>query len=117
MTKHLTGIMNRIMERIISGEYSDKLPPQDALALALGIGRSTLREAISKLEGFNIVLCQPRSGTKIMPPSEWHRFNPEVIAWHARLKDPAAPALSTKSFDCSVVAAWKDFPSPRSRQP
>jgi DNA-binding FadR family transcriptional regulator len=77
-------VMNRLMEGILAGQYGTKLPPQNVLATSFGVGRSSVREAISKLESFNIVRAYPKAGTKINPPEEWNGINGEVIAWWAK---------------------------------
>jgi DNA-binding FadR family transcriptional regulator len=74
-------VMNRLMEGIVARTYVGKLPPQALLAIEFGVGRSSVREAVSKLESFNIVRCTPKAGTKINPREEWCLINGEVIAW------------------------------------
>src|SRR5258708_37402097 len=107
MTKHVDEILSRIMKGILAGKYGDKLPAQDILAKDLGVGRSTLREAVSRLECFNIVECHPHSGTKIMPHGEWRSFNRDVMAWAetARKNDPTSPPIHVFSRGLKIGRA------------
>ncbi|AIY01529.1 putative transcriptional regulator, GntR family [Arthrobacter sp. PAMC 25486] len=57
-----------LLERIRSGEWAlgEKLPGETTLAPQLGIGRSTLREAIRQLAGRGVVASRQGSGVFIM---------------------------------------------------
>lgn len=117
MTKHVDEILPRIMKGILSGKYGDKLPKQEIFAKELGVGRSTLREAVSRLECFNIVECHPKSGTKIMPHAKWRSCNRDVMAWAAtaRKNDPTSPPVFTLSYD-GVIEAWTKSRGPHRPQ-
>jgi len=60
-------IISQIRELISSGKINpgEKLPPERKLAEHLGVSRSQVREAISKLEVYGIVKVQPQSGTTV----------------------------------------------------
>lgn len=60
-------IISQIRELILSGEIQpgDKLPPERKLAEHLGVSRSQIREAISKLQIYGIVNVLPQSGTVV----------------------------------------------------
>ncbi len=60
-------IISQIRESIISGaiEPGDKLPPERKLAERLGVSRSQVREAITKLQIYGIVKVLPQSGTVV----------------------------------------------------
>jgi GntR family transcriptional repressor for pyruvate dehydrogenase complex len=60
-------IIRQIRNLITSGQLNpgDKLPPERKLSEKFGVGRSTVRDAIRKLEFYNIVKTYPQSGTFI----------------------------------------------------
>ena len=66
------SVLAHIEGRLIDGDLrpGDHLPPERELAAALGVGRSSVREAIRVLEGFGLVRTQtgsgPRSGAIII---------------------------------------------------
>lgn len=60
------------------------LPNQSDLAVQLGVGRSALREALSKLVFLDMITMRTRTGTIVKPISEWKTRNDEVVEWQAR---------------------------------
>lgn len=60
-------IITQIRELISTGKVKpgEKLPPERKLAERLGVSRSQVREAISKLEIYGIVKVRPQSGTVV----------------------------------------------------
>jgi GntR family transcriptional repressor for pyruvate dehydrogenase complex len=46
----------------------DRLPPEVSLALALGVGRSTIREALNRWEGLGIIRRRRGDGTYLTAP-------------------------------------------------
>jgi DNA-binding FadR family transcriptional regulator len=75
----VAAVTELLMARIVSGEYKDVLPPQDVLARNLCVGRPSVREAISKLEAWNVLSVRPKTGTTIKPPSEWALVNVPMV--------------------------------------
>lgn len=65
--KRTDEVSNEIIQLILDNEMGpgDKLPNETELAKSLGVGRSTLREAVRKLESRNIVETRQGSGTYI----------------------------------------------------
>jgi len=60
-------IISQIRELIINGTVKpgEKLPPERKLAEHLGVSRSQIREAITKLQFYGILKVQPQSGTTV----------------------------------------------------
>lgn len=58
------GVLHRIEARLLSGDLrpGDRLPPERALATELGVGRSSVREAIRVLDVLGLVRTQTGSG-------------------------------------------------------
>jgi len=65
VTKPVDIIIDQIRELIVSGELKpgDKLPSERKLSEAFNIGRTHVRDAISKLEFYGILKTLPQSGT------------------------------------------------------
>ncbi|MGN0122640.1 FadR/GntR family transcriptional regulator, partial [Rhodococcus rhodochrous] len=67
-----------LLERIRSGEWplGAKLPGETTLAPQLGVGRSTVREAIRQLAGRGILTTRQGAGvfvTALDAPEDWTR--------------------------------------------
>lgn len=60
-------IIRQIRGLITSGQLNpgDKLPPERKLSEKLGVGRSSVRDAIKKLEFYGILKTLPQSGTVV----------------------------------------------------
>ncbi len=60
-------IIKQVRELITTGQLNpgDKLPSERKLAERLGVGRTAVREAISKLEFYGILKTMPQSGTVV----------------------------------------------------
>lgn len=60
-------IIRQIRQLITSGQLSagDKLPPERKLAEVFGVGRTSVRDAIKKLEFYGILKTMPQSGTVV----------------------------------------------------
>jgi DNA-binding FadR family transcriptional regulator len=77
----VTAVTDVLMARIISGEYSKVLPPQDVLSRNLEVSRTVIREAISKLEAWNVLSVRPKTGTTIKPSDQWTMVNVPVVKY------------------------------------
>jgi DNA-binding FadR family transcriptional regulator len=58
------GVLHHVESRLLSGELGpgDHLPPERALAAELGVGRSSVREAVRVLDVLGLVRTQTGSG-------------------------------------------------------
>ena len=75
--------IEQIKKSLFSGEYQpgDKLSTETELSAALGVGRSTVREAIRTLEAMGYVELRPGRGAFVRITRE---EDAEVQANHAR---------------------------------
>lgn len=71
--------LQSLMGSIVAGEFDNGLPPQEELSIRLGVSRTVLREAISKLEFSNILVSKPKIGMRVMPRNKWKILNPLVV--------------------------------------
>jgi GntR family transcriptional regulator, transcriptional repressor for pyruvate dehydrogenase complex len=60
-------IVEQLRSLILTGQYApgDKLPPERNLAKELGVNRSSLREALKKLEHMGLVKIRQGDGTRV----------------------------------------------------
>jgi DNA-binding FadR family transcriptional regulator len=70
-----------LASRIVSGDFSEggRLPVEDELAAALGVGRSTVREAVKILASKGLLAVSPKRGTVVRPASDWNQLDPELL--------------------------------------
>lgn len=61
-------VMQQIQTRIFDGTYQpgDRLPPERELSLELGVNRTTLREALKKLEHMGLLSIRHGDGTRVL---------------------------------------------------
>lgn len=69
-TRRADGVFEQLRERILSGAYpaGGRLPNERELALALGVNRSSVREAIKRLEFLELVEVRHGHGTFACDP-------------------------------------------------
>ncbi|MBQ9059108.1 MAG: FadR family transcriptional regulator [Atopobiaceae bacterium] len=74
-------IIDRIVNSILSGELrpGEKLPPEDEFAERLGVGRSSIREAMKILEAMGIVEIRRADGTYIVDEFTEQMMNPLLL--------------------------------------
>ncbi len=66
------AVADQIQTKILDGTIraGDRLPPERELALQLGVNRSSVREALKKLEQLRLVAIQQGSGIRVQSPDE-----------------------------------------------
>jgi DNA-binding FadR family transcriptional regulator len=57
------------------------LPTEDELLRRFRVSRTALREALKTLAAKGMILPKTRVGTRVLPQSQWHMFDPDIIAW------------------------------------
>ncbi len=58
------------------------IPTEPQLVEALGVSRTTVRDAIKVLSGKGLVRTARRYGTRVTPVDEWNLLDGDVVAWH-----------------------------------
>lgn len=76
--------LDRLLEIVIEQGPGNAIPPQDQLARQIGVSRTVLREAISKLLTLGVITVRPKVGTTVNDTSKWKVVNEDVIAWRLR---------------------------------
>lgn len=83
--RHIHGFVAMTLGReIVSGAYpaGSLLPNVPELCERFGVSRTVLREAYNLLAAKALIVARPKVGTRVRPKSEWHMFDPDVLAWH-----------------------------------
>lgn len=106
---------------IVSGRYTESIPPEAQLCEELGVSRTVVREAVKSLAAKNMVVTGPKVGTRVLPWDEWNWFDPDVVAWQGktgltrdflrdlveirRVVEPAAVRLAAQRATADDLAA------------
>lgn len=107
-------VVEQIATQIIKGDYpaGSFLPVEADLCEKLGIGRSSVREAMRVLTDKGMVEVRPRSGARVLDRASWRRLDPDMVRWTLdggadrefladllearRIFEPAAAALAAE---------------------
>lgn len=108
---------------IVSGGIPEgaNLPREAELAERFRASRQAVREALKVLAAKGLVVSRRRTGTTVLPRSNWNLLDPDVIAWHPAdrvppefLEDliavrhaiePAAAVDAARRGDAALIAA------------
>jgi len=87
-TTAIDAIFEKLLAAIVSGQYAAgvRLPAERELSRQLGASRPTLREALRRLDEWNLVEPRRGSGIVVRPYRDW---SIEVIAAYLRYGKPA----------------------------
>ncbi|UTF59109.1 FadR/GntR family transcriptional regulator [Gilvimarinus sp. DA14] len=68
---------------IVQGKYpvGDSFPTEAQMCRDYQISRSVIREAVKMLTAKGLVSSRPRQGIRVLPPSAWNVFDPDVLQW------------------------------------
>ena len=88
-------IARQIARKILSGELQEnqKLPSEMNLCEVFGVSRTALRESTKLLSAKGLIESKPKVGTRVMPRSQWHFLDPQLLNWIQDLED-TKPFLS-----------------------
>jgi GntR family transcriptional repressor for pyruvate dehydrogenase complex len=83
-----TGITRMLLDYLLSREVElgDRIPPERQLAQVLGVGRSTVREAIKSLSLLGLLEVRQGDGTYLIRSTS--DLLPRVIDWGLVLEEP-----------------------------
>ena len=99
------AVAKQLLAHLTSGNYSPgtRLPPERQLAVSLGVGRSTLREALAALDVLGLLDVRPGSGTYLAADSA--ELLPQAIKWSLMLGRPRTRDLVEVREYLEVVTA------------
>jgi DNA-binding FadR family transcriptional regulator len=77
-------VAHKIGRRIAEGAIpaGALLPREAELAGQFGVSRQAIREALKVLAAKGLVASRRRTGTHVLPRSDWNLLDPDVLAWH-----------------------------------
>lgn len=77
----MNSAARRLASHIVSNVYppGSRLPVEADLAASLGVGRSTVREAVKILTSKGLLAVSPKRGTIVRPTSDWNQLDPELL--------------------------------------
>lgn len=97
----LKGIVKLIQSQKV--KQGDRLIPERELALALGASRSTIREAIRRLEGVSALVVKAGSGCYLnIPPTELNRLSETFFSNETRF----SPTLALNTLEMIYPLLW-----------
>lgn len=72
-----------IAARVIAGEWDDgsALPSELELAEQLGVARTSVREALTRLKAKGMVASRQKAGTRTLPRMQWNMLDADVLRW------------------------------------
>ncbi len=87
-----TTVTAGLGQRIVAGEIGpgESLPTEAALCAEYDVSRTTVREAIKRLQGKGLVAGAPRNGTKVLATRHWNQFDAELLDWRMQTGMDAA---------------------------
>jgi DNA-binding FadR family transcriptional regulator len=76
-------VVDELGSRIVRGDLApgSVLPREAELSQSLEVSRTVVREAMKVLASKGLVESRPRTGTRVMPRSNWSLIDSDVLAW------------------------------------
>jgi GntR family transcriptional repressor for pyruvate dehydrogenase complex len=99
------AVAKRLLDHLTTGDFEPgtRLPPERSLATSLGVGRSTLREAMAALDVLGIIEVRPGSGAYLTSASA--EVMPQAITWSLMLGQPRTQDLVEVREHLEVLTA------------
>ena len=99
------AVAKQLLGHLTEGNFSPgtRLPSERQLAASLGVGRSTLREALAALDVLGLVDVRPGSGTYLAADSS--ELLPQAIKWSLMLRQPRTRDLVEVREHLEIVTA------------
>src|SRR6478609_7896904 len=99
------AVAKQLLDHLTTGNFAPgtRLPPERSLATSLGVGRSTLREAMAALDVLGIIDVRPGSGAYLTSDSAG--LLPQAIKWSLMLGQPRTRDLVEVREYLEVVTA------------
>ncbi len=99
------AVAKQLLDYLTNGNFAPgtRLPPERSLAASLGVGRSTLREAMAALDVLGIIEVRPGSGAYLTSDSAG--LLPQAIKWSLLLGQPRTKDLVEVREYLEVMAA------------
>ena len=81
-------VVDTVARDVVSGRYGpgDILPTEAVLGQQLGVGRSSVREAMRVLVDKGMLEIRTRTGARVTDRESWRRLDPDVVRWTLDLR-------------------------------
>jgi DNA-binding FadR family transcriptional regulator len=117
------SVTEALARRVVSGEWSGDtpLPTELELAEALGVARTSVREALTRLKAKGLLVSRQKAGTRVLPRMQWNMLDEDVLRWAwsgddrvpmaqqlmqmRRIVEPAACEIAAASASDAAIAA------------
>lgn len=117
------AVTEELARRVMGGEWGDgtSLPTEVELAEQLGVARTSVREALSRLKAKGLLVSRQRAGTRVLPRMQWNMLDEDVLRWAwsgndrvkmaqhlmqlRRIVEPAACEIAATSAPDAAIAA------------
>ena len=76
-------LVHDVGKKIVTGELipGEVLPKVEELCEIYGVSRTVVREAFKGLATLGLVRSNQRSGTSVLPRSDWQWWNIDILTW------------------------------------
>ena len=116
-------VTEEIARRVLKNEWPEGtvLPAEVELAEQLGVARTSVREALTRLKAKGLLASRQKAGTRVLPRTQWNMLDEDVLRWvwsggdrigvarHLmqlrRIVEPAAAELAATSAPDAAIAA------------
>lgn len=87
---HTANVVEQLGFAIVAGEYPEHtmIPLDPDIEEMFGVSRTVVREAKKTLIGKGLLESRAKVGTRVRPSADWNMFDPDVLRWHSRLRNP-----------------------------
>ena len=77
------SVTEQLARRVLGGEWQDgsALPTELELADELGVGRTSVREALMRLKAKGLLASRQKAGTRVLPRMQWNMLDEDVLRW------------------------------------
>ena len=117
------AVTEALAQRVVQGEWADgaALPTEVELAAQMGVARTSVREALSRLKAKRLVAARQRAGTRVLPRMQWNMLDEDVLRWTwsgddqvlmaqqlmqmRRIVEPAACEIAAADASDAAIAA------------
>lgn len=117
------AVTEALARRVVAGEWGDgaALPTEVELAEQLGVARTSVREALTRLKAKGLIASRQKAGTRVLPHAQWNMLDEDVLRWTwsgndraqmarhlmqlRRIVEPAACEIAAASATDASIAA------------
>jgi DNA-binding FadR family transcriptional regulator len=101
------SVTEELARRVMGGEWLDgtPLPTELELAEQLGVARTSVREALTRLKAKGLLVSRQKAGTRVLPRMQWNMLDEDVLRWAWSGDDRAQMSQHLMQLRCIVEPA------------